>query len=161
MEQACRALRAAGRLYAVHGSYSEEEAGYVRMRQVAGERPAGPACLRLFAADLSCTDRTQAEVYQYVTAVRDGQHYPLILMDVARDSLLIDQVISEGECLVGFDQDGSLRTHQGLRREEQGNIFHHPLRGDSAAVHPQAGREKRGRHPKRDSPVKKENPVLP
>ena len=66
-------------------------------------------------------------MYQYVTAVRDGQHYPLILMDVARDSLLIDQVISEGECLVGFDQDGSLRTHQGFRREEQGHIFHHPL----------------------------------
>lgn len=36
-------------------------------------------------------------------------------------------MISEGECLVGFDQDGSLRTHQGFRREEQGNIFHHPL----------------------------------
>ena len=25
------------------------------------------------------------------------------------------------------DRDGSLRTHQGFRREEQGNIFHHPL----------------------------------
>ena len=96
-------------------------------RQVAGERPAARPVFAFLRADLSCTDRTQAEVYQYVTAVRDGQHYPLILMDVARDSLLIDQVISEGECLVGFDQDGSLRTHQGFRREEQGNIFHHPL----------------------------------
>lgn len=127
MEQACRALRAAGRLYAVHGSYSEEEAGYVRSgKWLESVLPARPV-FAFLRADLSCTDRTQAEVYQYVTAVRDGQHYPLILMDVARDSLLIDQVISEGECLVGFDQDGSLRTHQGLRREEQGNIFHHPL----------------------------------
>ena len=127
MEQACRALRTAGRLYAVHGSYSEEEAGYVRSgKWLESVLPARPVFVFL-RADLSCTDRTQAEVYQYVTAVRDGQHYPLILMDVARDSLLIDQVISEGECLVGFDQDGSLRTHQGFRREEQGNIFHHPL----------------------------------
>ena len=70
-------------------------------------------------------------------------------------------MISEGECLVGFDQDGSLRTHQGFRREEQGNIFHHPLEEILRLYTPETGREKRGRHPKRDSPVKKENPVLP
>ena len=48
-------------------------------------------------------------------------------MEVEEDSLLIDQVISEGECLVGFGGDGSLRTHEGFRKEEKFNIFHHSL----------------------------------
>ena len=62
-----------------------------------------------------------------MTRVRDGQQYPLVCMEVEEDSLLIDQVISEGECLVGFGGDGSLRTHEGFRKEEKFNIFHHSL----------------------------------
>ena len=48
-------------------------------------------------------------------------------MDIKQDTLLIDQVISDGECLVGFDADGSLRTHEGYKRDELYNIFRHPL----------------------------------
>lgn len=43
--------------------------------------------------------QTQDEIYQYVTTVRDEQQVPLIIMDIKQDTLMIDQVISEGVCL--------------------------------------------------------------
>ena len=88
--------------------------------------PAHPA-FAFLRADFSCTPQTQKEVYQYVNTVRDEQQVPQVVMDIKQDTLLIDRIISDGECLVGFGADGSLRTHEGCRREEQYNIFYHPL----------------------------------
>ncbi len=127
MGEACQKLSDAKQLYAVYRQYAEQD----RESILSGEwlrsvLPAQPS-FAFLQADLSCTPQTQAEVYRYVTAVRDGQQYPLIVMDIKQDTLLIDQVISDGECLVGFDADGSLRTHEGFRREERYNIFRHPL----------------------------------
>lgn len=127
MPGACRKLRDARLLYAVHQRYTEQD----REQILSGEwlhsvLPAHPA-FAFLRADLSCTPQTQKEIYQYVNTVRDEQQVPLIVMDIKQDTLLIDRIISDGECLVGFDADGSLRTHEGYRREEQYNIFYHPL----------------------------------
>ena len=127
MLQACRRLQAQGRLYAVHDRYTEDNKGRVLSGQwLASVLPAQPV-FAFLRRDLSCGPETRQEVYRYVTQVRDGQQYPLVCMEVEEDSLLIDQVISEGECLVGFGGDGSLRTHEGFRKEEKFNIFHHSL----------------------------------
>ncbi len=127
MPDACQKLRDAGRLYAVHQRYTEQDREAILngewLKAVLPVRPA----FAFLRADFSCTPRTQEEVYRYVTAVRDEQQVPLIFMDIKQDTLLIDQVISDGECLVGFDADGSLRTHEGYKRDELYNIFRHPL----------------------------------
>ncbi len=127
MPDACQKLREAKLLYAVHYRYTQQD----KDRVINGEwlqsiLPAYPV-FAFLRADFSCDSKTQEETYQYVTTVRDEQRVPLILMDIKQDTLMIDQVISDGECLVGFDVDGSLRTHEGFRRDERYNIFRHPL----------------------------------
>ncbi len=127
MAEACRRLRGAGMLYAVHRQCAEQDREEILgggwLRSILPARPA----FGFLRADPSCTPRTRQEIYQYVTGVRDGQQYPLFLMDLRQDLLLIDRVISDGECLAGFEADGSLRTHEGVRREERCNLFCHPL----------------------------------
>ena len=127
MADACGRLREAGLLYAVHQCYGEQaRENIVNGKWLRTAVSAHPS-FAFLRADVSCPRGIQEEIYQYVTAVRDGQQYPLILMDIRQDTLMIDQVISDGECLAGFEEDGSLRTHEGVLREERYNIFHHPL----------------------------------
>ena len=127
MAGACKKLLDAKRLYAVYQRYTEQDKeSIINGEWLKSTLPVHPA-FAFLRADFSCTSQTQAEVYQYVTAVRDRQQVPLIFMDIKQDTLMIDQVISDGECLVGFDADGSLCTHEGIKRDEQYNIFHHPL----------------------------------
>ena len=78
-------------------------------------------------ADYSCTPETKKNIYDYVISVRDSQKYPVALLDSKNDILMIDRIISEEECMVGFDADGSLRTYEGLQHEEKFNIFRHSL----------------------------------
>lgn len=89
--------------------------------------PYGPG-ICVLQADLTCSALTQKEVYDYIISVRDSQQVPLILMDMKQDILMIDQVVSDDVCMVGFDSDGNLKTHEGLIRDEKYNIFCHPLK---------------------------------
>lgn len=127
MPPACQMLQQARLLYAIHYRYGEQDKDLLLsggwLQSVLPARPV----FAFLRADFSCPASIQKEVYQYVTAVRDAQRYPLIFMDIKQDTLMIDRVISDGECLVGFDRDGSLCTHEGFRREEPYNIFHHLL----------------------------------
>lgn len=127
MSSACQKLKEARLLYAVYWRYMEQDRKMILSgKWLDSVLPAHPV-FAFLRADFSCSRQTQQEVYRYAKSVRDGQQYPLIFMDIKQDTLMIDQVISDGECLVGFDVDGSLRTHEGVRRDEQFNIFHHPL----------------------------------
>lgn len=127
MPDVCQKLRDAKRLYAVHQRYMEQDKENILNGEwLKSILPAGPA-FAFLRADFSCTPRTQEDIYRYVTTIRDEQRVPLIFMDIKQDTLLIDQVISDGECLAGFDVDGSLRTHEGFWRDEPYNIFRHPL----------------------------------
>lgn len=127
MSKACQKLMDARLLYAVYHRYQEQD----RESILNGEwlksiLPVHPA-FAFLEADPSCTDQTQTEIYRYVTTVRDEQQYPLIFIDVKQDMLMIDQVVSEGECLAGFDADGNLRMHDSIWQDEQYNIFLHPM----------------------------------
>lgn len=127
MLDACQQLRDARLLYAVHRRYTEQDkATILGGTWLKSILPAHPT-FAFLRSDRSCTPQTQKEIYQYVTAIRDEQQVPLMIMDIKQDTLMIDQVISDGECMVGFDVDGSLRMHEGIRQDEQYNIFYHPL----------------------------------
>ncbi len=127
MPDACRKLRDSRLLYAVHQRYTEQDKEtIISGKWLDSVLPARPA-FAFLRTDFSCTAHTQNEIYKYITNVRDEQRFPLILMDIKQDTLMIDRVISDGECLVGFDTDGSLRTHEGFQRDERYNIFYHPL----------------------------------
>lgn len=59
--------------------------------------------------------------------VRNSQRYPVLCMEIKQDSLLIDRIISDGECFVGFDANGNLRTHEETYSDVRYNVFFHPL----------------------------------
>lgn len=127
MPGACQKLREARLLYAVHQRYAEQDKARILsgdwLRSLLPERPA----FAFLRAEFGCSARLQEEIYRYIASVRDGQQFPVVLMDLKRDALLIDQVISDGECLAGFDADGSLCTYEDIRRDEAYSIFCHPL----------------------------------
>lgn len=127
MPEACKKLREAKLLYAVHYRYAEQDKARILsgewLQALLPERPA----FAFLRADFSCAVQLQEEIYRYITAVRDGQQFPVVLMDLKRDALAIDQVISDGECLAGFDANGNLSTYEGVKQDEAYSIFHHPL----------------------------------
>ena len=124
---ACKKLRDARLLYAVHSRYLEKDKTQIInggwLQSVLTYQPA----FALLRADSSCPQEVQQEIYQYITDVRDSQCEPVICMDIKQDTLMIDRIISDGECLVGFDENGNLRTHEETYSDPQCNIFHHPL----------------------------------
>lgn len=126
-ESACKELRKYHFLYAVHARYLEKDkANILNGRWLQSVLTFQPA-FALLRADSSCSRQTQQEVYQYITRVRDSQHNPVICVDIKQDSLMIDRIVSDGECLVGFDADGNLRTHEETYPDLQYNIFYHSL----------------------------------
>ena len=116
------------RLYSVHHQYSAEQVPSLLdgswLEQVL---PAHPA-FALLLAQHGCPNVQQQEVYQYVLSVRDGQKYPLILMDIKNDLLMIDNIISSDVCLAGFDRDGTLYSHNATYRTKDYNLFASPVR---------------------------------
>ena len=127
MPGACQKLRDARLLYAVYQRYTEQDREHILSGQwLSTVLPVHPA-FAFLRTEPGCDPETQEGIYSYVTSVRDGQQYPVVLMDIKQDTLQIDRVISDGECLVGFDFDGSLKTHEGIMRGEEYNIFHHRL----------------------------------
>jgi len=114
--ESCRLLREHRLLYSVHHQYSAEQVPSLLdgswLEQVL---PAHPA-FALLLAQHGCPNVQQQEVYQYVLSVRDGQKYPLILMDIKNDLLMIDNIISSDVCLAGFDRDGTLYSHNATYR---------------------------------------------
>lgn len=126
--QACQRLHDSHLLYAVYQHYMEKDKSYlINGGWLASVLPLRPV-FAFLQADLTCSPLTQKEVYDYIISVRDSQQVPLILMDMKQDILMIDQVVSDDVCMVGFDSDGNLKTHEGLIRDEKYNIFCHPLK---------------------------------
>ena len=60
-------------------------------------------------------------------ALRVAQKTPVIPMELLQDGLMIDEIISNNGCLVGFDQAGELYTHDGPCPHSGVNLFRTPL----------------------------------
>lgn len=126
-EAACKKLRNARLLYAVHYRYLEKDKTRIESGECLQSILSFQPAFALLQADSSCPQQVQQEIYQYVTNVRDSQRAPIICMDIKQDTLMIDRIISDGECFVGFDENGHLRTHDAIYYDSQYNIFKHPL----------------------------------
>lgn len=124
---ACEGLRAGRLLYAVHSWYLDQDVPQIVsghwLQSILAFRPA----FALLRADRACSRQAQQEIYQYIVDVRNSQRYPVLCMEIKQDSLLIDRIISDGECFVGFDANGNLRTHEETYSDVRYNVFFHPL----------------------------------
>ncbi|MDD3277334.1 MAG: hypothetical protein PHG16_00410 [Lachnospiraceae bacterium] len=127
MISTCKKLQDAKLLYAVYQRYTEQDRERILTNQWLLEVLPAKPIFAFLVADPSCSAQIQQEIYSYILSVRERQEQPVIFMDMKQDSLMIDEVISKDVCMVGFNSDGSLRTHQGIRNEPELNIFHNTL----------------------------------
>lgn len=127
MPVACQKLKDHKYLYAVYSRYAPKDVAQIlNGTWIEKVLP----CQPLFAfllAEPSCSKQQQKDIYSYILSVRDGQKHPLVFMDMKQDMLMIDQIISDDVCIVGFDENGNLRTHNGLILERECNIFYNRL----------------------------------
>lgn len=127
MGEACGMLRQAGLPFGVCLRYT----GADRDMILSGgwlERllPAHPLFAFLLP-DADCPLDVQEQIYAYIQTLRESQQYPVVPVDISRDGLKIDEIISHEGCLVGFDRDGVLHTHLGVYRDETFNFFQNRL----------------------------------
>lgn len=67
---------------------------------------------------ISCDEGNSDEIYSYVQAVRDTQKHPIFICDVRQDIRLIDSIISDDECCIAFDGEGSVIGFDNLSIED-------------------------------------------
>ena len=127
MNAACQKLQEAKFLYAVYSWYAPQNVDQILngtwLEKVLPCQP----FFAFLLAESSCSIQQQKDVYSYVLSVRDGQRYPLLFMEIKQDIQMIDQVISDDVCIVGFDENGNMRTHNELVQEREYNIFYNRL----------------------------------
>ncbi|MBC8575168.1 hypothetical protein [Yanshouia hominis] len=124
---ACQMLRESKQLYSVYLRYTAKDKERILSEEwFESILPMKPAFV-ILRTDEHDQPELRRSIYQHVIAVRNSQQYPFILMDLKYDVLAIDRIVSDGECVAGFDADGKLRTHEGINGEERFNIFSNSL----------------------------------
>ena len=106
----CRALEEERMPYALHLDYSDETAATLPA-QLEELQPLGSLLVLLYAQGAS--PETQQAVFQQVQNARTAHSYPFGLMELTRDLLAIDQVISDDPCSLTFLADGQAVTPEG------------------------------------------------
>lgn len=127
MPEACIKLREAKLPYAVYQRYTEDDVEKIVNGQWITEiLPYHPQVALLLAHE-SCTVKTCEKVYQCILSTRRSQKYPVLFVDGVVDVWKIDNIISDDAYVVGFLDDGNMRTYDGRRKEENYNIFQNSL----------------------------------
>lgn len=118
---ACELLRNRRFLYALFHAYSPADAPRILDGSWTESMRPVRAYFLFFQPETDVPLETRVQVYQYITDVRKLQSYPAFLMDLTRDSVMIDRIISENSRTVTFLPDGSLRLADGnaLSLEEE------------------------------------------
>lgn len=120
-------LRASGMLYGIYHCYTEGnlpalESGEL-MQDIQQLHPAVVVLMPQF----HCQQQLRKRAYAWITQARMAQEYHTIPWELYSDSLLVDGIISEKPCWVGFDAYGQLNTENGIRREQELNLFRSEL----------------------------------
>ncbi len=106
----CRALEEERMPYALHLDYSDETAAALPA-QLEELQSLGSLLVLLYAQGAS--PETQQTVSQQVQNARTAHSYPFGLMELTRDLLTIDQVVSDDPCSLTFLANGQAVTPEG------------------------------------------------
>lgn len=120
-------IRERNMLYSVYIPYSEDNADevisddfYMGVEEL---HPVFTVLLPLQSTSKECCEK----VYEYVKGVRNEQRMATILWDVYSDGKFVDNIISESECSVAFDQNGSPIPFDNVVINKEMNIFSNQL----------------------------------
>ncbi len=126
--QACDKLHQAKMLYGIYRTYNEDNLEDTVSEAWLDTLKALRPTFVILASAPQCARRVSNEVFNFTRRIRESQHYPFVLMALQQDLQLIDQIISDDLCMVGFDSHGMLHTIDGLSDNPSHNIFTHSLK---------------------------------
>ena len=104
----CWSMRKNRLLYAVHAGYREADAGRILDDTWLKEQLLLHPQFAFVWADWECESDIRQKVYEHVVDVRMKQKYPVLYMEIREDLQMIDNIISDDACAVGFETDGSV-----------------------------------------------------
>lgn len=107
-DEACELLRRAERLYSVYYPYSEADVPAITSGDLFSEMEHLHPAFSVLLAKLDCPENTRQQVSDLVSAARAEQRYQTMLWEMDSDNRMVDHVISEEDCAVYFDHEGSL-----------------------------------------------------
>ena len=124
---ACARLRAEKLPFAVWRRYGQADQADILSGRWLEDLLPGHPLFALLLPEVGCPAKTRSAVCAYLHTLRVAQKTPVIPMELLQDGLMIDEIISDNGCLVGFDQAGELYTHDGPCPHSGVNLFRTPL----------------------------------
>lgn len=108
----CREMREKGLLYALYASYGDKNGDKILDGSWIQEQLCLHSQFLFLLPEDGCDTEIQEKIYEYVTKVRMKQRHPVFCMEVKEDFKLIDHIISEDSCAVGFDVQGDVLVYR-------------------------------------------------
>ena len=139
----CDMLRVSGILYGLFYTYSEKDRAAIESGELLQEMEQLHPAFSILKPQFPCQKELRQHAYHWVTKARLEQEYHTIPWELYGDMLLVDNVISEEPCWVGFDEYGQLHTQDGIDRTYGLNIFVNDLPEVLKRAFPKQSRKER------------------
>lgn len=107
----CGLLREGGILYGLYYSYKDEDAEEIESGELIQDMQQLYPAVCVFKPKKDCSAECHNRVYRWIKGIRLEQRFRTILWEMYEDMMLVDEVISDEPCWVGFDSDGQLNTY--------------------------------------------------
>lgn len=124
----CDMLRISGILFGLYYTYNEQDLELIQSGELLHDMEQLHPAFSILKPQFPCQKMLCRRVYDWVSQVRIEQEYHTIPWELYGDMLLVDEVISDDPCWVGFDEYGQLQTQEGIDRTYGLNIFANDLR---------------------------------
>ena len=125
LDSICETLREEKMMYSIYIRYTPEEPEqWLQKETLQRLLKHQPLFLFYFPTHMSDDKR----LYQTLLDIRQNQTYPVLLMEMRYDSMMIDQVISQDSVFVAFNQYGHLHDGTTLYKDDESNPFKTPLK---------------------------------
>ena len=119
----CDMLRVSGILYGLYYTYTDKDIEAIESGELLHDMEQLHPAFSVLLPQFPCQQNLRKRIYSWVTKARIEQKFQTIIWELYEDMLLVDNVISDDPCWVGFDEYGQLHTEEGIDRTYGLNIF--------------------------------------
>lgn len=119
----CDMLRVSGILYGLYYTYTEKDVAAIESGELLHDMEQLHPTFSVLKPQFPCQQALRERVYRWIKKARMEQQFHTIPWELYGDMLLVDEVITNDPCWVGFDEYGQLHTAEGIDRTYGLNIF--------------------------------------
>ena len=123
----CSVLREGGSAFGLYYPYGTEDIPAIESGALIRDMEQLYPAVCVLYPKMPCKSEYTERVYRWVKSARLEQTFRTIVWELYADALLVDEVISEDPCWVGFDAQGQLYNHKGSCENPNWNIYRQDL----------------------------------